>query len=392
MDKYIPKKLLGCMNCGLLIVAGSVGNMAYGSQGAAAPRQLTPWQVKGAISWAIAGEKIPNDPYGDTWYLQAVRSGNLEAVRCYLSNSHLNLNETDNDRNTDLMLAIRGGEQDEWRPEYREIFNLIVQRRNRNWNLQNKTKKQTALLLAVGWGRLEALDALLQIDEIDPNIPNIDNTTPLIAAINNYLVSPEVREAMIGKLLNNPQVDVNRPTLNNVTPLFAAIGNVNVSPYSRVSTALQLINHPRVNVNLRGTGGILPIQFAYVSGFAPQLSNAICRRSLVDYDMAVKNEAKTLMGLLVHGMNDQALFMIQHLLVDPRVNVNDYYHCPINQLVDAGCRKTHFLLNQLGIDISDLPRTSVDQLRKIDANIQLYNTFLTRQDSASFWRLCSELQ
>ncbi|MDR0740526.1 MAG: ankyrin repeat domain-containing protein [Puniceicoccales bacterium] len=392
MMKYIQKKLLGRVSYDLLVIAGFVGNMAYGSQDAAVPsRQLMLRQVAGQASLAMAGERIPNDPHGDTWYLQAVRMGNLKGVRIYLTSPHLNFNAVDNDGNTDLMLAIRGGEQDEWGPNYRAIFNLLIQHRNRNWNLQN-TRRQTALLLTVGWGRLEALDALLQIDEIDPDIPNIDNATPLIAAINNYLVSPEVREAMIGKLLNNPRVDVNRPTLNDVTPLFAAIGNVNVSPYSRVSMALQLINHPRVNVNLRGTGGILPIQFAYVSGFAPQLSNAICRRSLVDYDMAVKNEAKTLMGLLVHGMNDQALFMIQHLLVDPRVNVNDYYHCPINQLVDASRRKIHFILNESGIDISDLPRTSVDQLRKIDANIQLYNAFLTRQDPASFWQLCSELQ
>ncbi|MDR2371685.1 MAG: hypothetical protein LBD60_00890 [Puniceicoccales bacterium] len=51
---------------------------------------------EGQVLRAIAGEKIPNDPNGDTWYLQAVRMGDLENVRRYLSNLHLNLNAVDN--------------------------------------------------------------------------------------------------------------------------------------------------------------------------------------------------------------------------------------------------------------------------------------------------------
>jgi hypothetical protein len=355
MEKYVQKKLFGRMSCGLLIVTGSVSNMAYGSQDVAVPvavpRQLTPQQITGQVFRAIAGKRIPNDPNGDTYYLQAVRIGDLGAVRHYLTDPHLDLSVVDVARNTDLMLVIKGGEQDAWGANYREIFNLIVQRKNRNWNLQN-LRGQTALSSTVGWGREEAFKALLQIDAVDPDIPNIDRATPLLIAIANTLIPIELR----------------------------------------VNMSLQLINHPRVNVNQRGTDNKLPLQVAFEAGFGEQLANAICRRSLVDYDVAVKNEARILMQQLVPDIQGEAFFKIQNLLVDPRVNVNSYEHYPVNLLVDAIRRKIHFLLNQLGINVSDLPGAFVNKLHIIDTNTQLFDNFLTRPNEGTFRQLLSQLQ
>jgi hypothetical protein len=160
MEKYIPKKLLSRVSYGLLMVTGSVGSMAHVSQGALVPRQLTSRQIVGQSFWAIAEERIPDDPNGDTWYLQAVRTGDLEEVQRCLANLRLDLNVVDNDRNTDLMLAIIGGGAVEWEANYREIFNLIVRRKERNFDAQNR-RGETALLLAVRLGRVEAVEALM---------------------------------------------------------------------------------------------------------------------------------------------------------------------------------------------------------------------------------------
>jgi ankyrin repeat protein len=131
--------------------------MAHGSQNAADAGHLTSQQVTFQRLLAMAPERIPNDPNGDTWYLQAVRTGNLEVVQFYLTNPDLDFNVVDADGNTDLMLAIIGGGQTEWGANYREIFNLIVQCGRRNWNLQNR-RGETALLLAVRWGRMEVIE------------------------------------------------------------------------------------------------------------------------------------------------------------------------------------------------------------------------------------------
>ncbi|MDR0740527.1 MAG: ankyrin repeat domain-containing protein [Puniceicoccales bacterium] len=54
---------------------------------------------------------------------------------------------------------------------YREIFNLIIRRRNRDWDLRN-VNGETALLLSVRLGRMEAVRVLAYI--VDPNIPDVN--------------------------------------------------------------------------------------------------------------------------------------------------------------------------------------------------------------------------
>ncbi|MDR2812759.1 MAG: hypothetical protein LBB05_03180, partial [Puniceicoccales bacterium] len=87
---------------------------------------------------AMAMERIPNDPNGDTWYLHAVRTGNLRLVELFLGNPHLNLDAVDGNGNTDLMLAIMGEGQMNYGLNRQTIFYLIFRFRNRNWNLRNR--------------------------------------------------------------------------------------------------------------------------------------------------------------------------------------------------------------------------------------------------------------
>lgn len=389
MVKHIQKKLLGCAGRNLLMVTGFMGSMAYGTQKydiAALRRALFQREPQGAGG---AMERIPDDPNGDTYFLRAVRKGDVAEVRRLVGDPHLDLNTTDNEGNTDLMLAIKGGGQDIFGENYKEIFNFIVHRGSRNLNLQN-SGGQTALLLTVGWGRFTCFKELLKKPVVNPNIPNLDGTTPLIAAIGNTLIPNEVKLEM----------------------------------------ALRLISDPRVSVNQRGTHNKLPLQIAFEAGLAPQLVNVICRRSLQDHDVAVKKIIRGMLrnvvlrlptstgeplapdaaeeiadellalnfspnlggaidGVLnahtnelnvmqVVGFNTpMALINLVGISIDPRVNVNDYTTCGMNQLVNAIRWKIGFLQNQLGIP---LPEPYATQLRTLDYNTQLYNGFLAPQE------------
>jgi hypothetical protein len=139
------------------------------------------------------------------------------------------------------------------------IFYLIFRFRNRNWNLRNRWG-QTALFLAAYLMRFECVEALFHIDGVDPNIPDGRGITPLVAAIINVFESND----------------------------------------SKANMVLRFVHHPRVNVNQRGADGKLPLQVAFEMRLVKQphpeqkpslciLFDAFCRRSLTDYDLALKN-------------------------------------------------------------------------------------------------------
>jgi hypothetical protein len=316
------------------------------------------------------------------------------------------------------MLAIRGGGRDDFDPRYQQIFDFIihVQEGNRNLNLQNN-RGQTALLLAVGWGRLGCLEVLLGRPEVDPNIPNADGATPLIAAIGNTFISNDLR----------------------------------------VSIASRLIDSQRVNVNQRGTDNKLPLQIAFDAGLLRQLANPICRRSLADYYRDVKKITLEMIESLVSSLparngerlsSEQAEAVADELLSplnvgnaaqvaanpvsfnetikghidvvlnrqreidkgqaiaqntvgvlsflvtlwhDPRVNVNDYKTCQPKQIVDVILRSIHFTRTHF------IPKTASDNLylerfKWIEANTRLYDNFLMWQDFQSLTELFTRLQ
>jgi ankyrin repeat protein len=369
-----------------------------------------------------------------------------------------------------------GAGQSEWGANYRKIFDLIVWYRNRNRNLHN-AKGQIALLSAVGWGRLEAVDALLRIGGVDPNIPSVERITPLIAAIGNMRISQEVRNAIVFRLLDDTRTNPNQQGLKNLTPILAAIysGNdeitlrlindprtdlnsqekADVTPLilaiveGNVKIALQLTNNPRVNVNQRGPDNKLPLQIAFEAGLAPQLANPICWRSLKDYDVTVKKLMREMLQLTVSPLPnrneggrllpDQAeditnellnlnvhnprnfvqevrehidevlnrrlkinvrqaiaphtfgvLLDIVALWNDPRVNVDNYAACQLNQLVNAIREKIHYLSTQLAakINLGDFG----PQLWRIDANTQLLDNYLTQPNERNLRQLFLRLQ
>jgi ankyrin repeat protein len=458
MVKYIQKQLLGHVNCGLLIFTGFMGSMVHGSS-------RGPGQPPQQVTAEMGNQRVPGDPNGDTYYLSAVRNHNWDEFLLFQDDPGLNRNAQDNAGNTDLMIAIIGNGQDEWDSEDEAVFTLVVENPNREWNIRNN-KRRTALYLSVAWGRMPAIEALLQIPEVDPNIPNFDDTPPLIAAIGNELVDVGLRTAMATQLIADPRTNVNQRGLNNITALLAAIGANNnaialpliadprtdlnlpgtagATPLTftiemgNVPLALQLINDHRTDVNQRGTNNLLTLAFAFER--VPQLANPICRRALIDYDVAVKRLLREMLLLIVSSLPshneggrlslDQAQEITYELLntaferdadhadavlnqhpaidkhqaiaqlpievlaalvslsLDPRINVANY-GCPLNLIIDAIRRKIHYLFTKVATKM-DLG-VFTPKLQQIDAYTQLYDNYLTRQDGPSLQQLLAQV-
>ncbi|MDR1366899.1 MAG: ankyrin repeat domain-containing protein [Puniceicoccales bacterium] len=335
------------MKYSLLMFTGIIGNVTYGSQNDDGYQALEQLETS-------AMRRIRGDLNGDTAYLHAVRTGNADMVDFYVKNFAIDPNAKDRQGNTDLMLAIKGGDQDDWGENYQIIFAIAASLPNRNWNVQNK-RGQTALLLSVGWGRLECIDVLLGIAR--PDIPNAPNP--------------------------------NIPIENGATPLIAAIGNTMVPQDIRIDMVSRLIAHPWVNVNQRGPDNKLPLQLVFEAGLALQFCNPICRRSLEDYDATVRNIALELMNRLqVHTPSHS---MISALLNDQRVNVDDYSQCDIKQLIKAILVKIEFILNHLPINPDNFRPGSIEQLRTVNENTQLYNNLLTQKNLDATYQLFTEL-
>ncbi|MDR1906868.1 MAG: ankyrin repeat domain-containing protein [Puniceicoccales bacterium] len=404
MLKHTQRKLLRYMDCGLLMVTGTVGNMVYGSQNAGALKgQQTLHPALPQVALAMATEKVSGDPHGDTRYLQAVRNGNVKLVELFLTNPHLNFNGTDNEGNTDLMLAIRGGEQDVFGANYRTIFNLLVQRGNRDWNLRNR-KKQTALALAIGWGRMDAFKALLEEERVDPNLPNMDNTTPLILAIGNTLISAELRIAMASQLIEDPRVDVNRRGTDNKLPLqifleaklrenapefFNAIIRRALIDYDREIKAIarEMIRRIILSFPTRGGRALQPDQVEKIIDemLAPHPHNEI-----LSHISEVLNDHPEINIIQTSIEKIRGLWHFAGAICDPKINVTDYKSCEINQLIDAIHRKINFLLNKEAP--LKFPQAEQQRLGQLDKNTQLYDNFLTKKDGPTLQQLFAQLQ
>ncbi|MDR0418189.1 MAG: ankyrin repeat domain-containing protein [Puniceicoccales bacterium] len=355
MVRYIQKKLFGYMGYGLLMLTGTIGNVAYGSQNDDSYDSYGSQDVDSQVQTQQinpATERIPNGYLHinmDMAYLDAVQRGDIDTVDYLLENFTVNPNAVDDDGNTDLMLAIRGGGQSEWGDNYQVIFASITSLPNRNWNAQNN-RKQTALLLAVGWGRLDCIDQLLEVansdtpNAVNPNIPNIDKATPLMAAIGH-----------------------------NVAPIDL-----------KVAMALRFINHPLVNVNQRGTDNKLPLEIAFIVGLADQLFHPICRRTLMDYNTEVKNIAqymkehfsKGISGGFSEDINYWTLYQDMIMLLNNQmVDVNDPLQCSFSELTNAILTKINPLLEILERARRILPELS-ERLNRIRFNTHLYKNLI----------------
>jgi hypothetical protein len=337
MDRYNRKKFLNYLRCSLLVFTGTVGTTASGS--IKIGNKVFPLNAFHKMSH----RKVPKDPMGDDWFLRAVRNGNEAEVRSFFKNPNLNINAQNDRKNTAPMLAIQGGKQEVWGKNYQAIFNLLNAMPGIDWNLQND-QGQTALLNAIGWGRLDACKAILQKPDVNPNIASAQGS-PLVAAI--------------------------------------------MCQFQEL--ALALTNDPRVNVTQRGGDGKLPLQIVSETGLGlnSTLFNAIMRRTLKDYDIETKNIAQEIIGKLDPSTAGESITEVRNLLTNPEYNIDDYNAHEMGIIAGKTLQKIDHLLN---IEDNDLLNNYLGRLVLLLDNIQLFCDFLINRDIASRDALFENLQ
>jgi hypothetical protein len=178
--------------------------------------------------------------------------------------------------------------------------------------------------------------------------------------------------------------DPNIPDGNGITPLVAAIGNRRLPEELRVAMALRLLRNPWIDVDWRGPGGKRLLQIVHEAGLGPQLFDAIFRQGLRCFDVDVDCCAKYLMDHLKEQLDPkahrQAVGGIQNFLKNNELDVNSFSLLPYDQLVNAIRRKINFLRNGLGIDFSTLHPPIVDLLNRAEANMQSYGEYLMQRN------------
>jgi hypothetical protein len=83
-------------------------------------------------------------------------------------------------------------------------------------------------------------------------------------------------------------VNPNIPDVNRLTPLITAVDDVHVPPNLRGAMAWRLLRSPLTSVNQRGPDNKLSLQVVLGKGLGPQLSGAIIRRNLEDYNIIIR--------------------------------------------------------------------------------------------------------
>jgi hypothetical protein len=197
---------------------------------------------------------------------------------------------------------------------------------------------------------MEAVEALLRVDAVDPNIPDENGVTPLIEAIGNRRLHRELRIAM----------------------------------------ALLLLRGPRTDVNRRGPGNKLPLEIAFEEGLAPRLFNAIYQQGLKEYAARIRGIASTLGGLFnsYKQQNPRKYEEFRSGIRDLygwRFGPNGFFCLPLYQSIGDIDQKIDLLLDfnspytRIADQFLNSPHISIaDQLCEIRKGVQLYRENLSR--------------
>jgi ankyrin repeat protein len=352
--------------------------------------------------------KFNSNLYKDTPYLDAVRHGDILEIQQFLSDPLLDINQQNSSGETDLMLvlamiAIYGQCRDKGLKKAQDIFNLLMQQPKRDWNLRNNNG-ETALWQATSLRLWECFNALLQVEAVDPNIPDQKGFTPLTLLIEMRKGSrndPDKASLLeiIKCLLQCERVDVNQEGDGGITPLILVIklqdglllsAFLECRRFSLVAcqshSLLQHLGNPQGSQFPRNTSRLFPLevawkQYAYSDRHFLPIFDLIYQRILSDVDMELMRYLKQVKERLsqlsdVNSTICDAQDILQTIaaLYETPVVIKSYECCSDDILIKAIRYKINFISNL--IEDKNLPLVltmkRMSQLGKIVTQLEQF--------------------
>jgi hypothetical protein len=171
-----------------------------------------------------------------------LRSENLAPLRLLLSNSSIDINQTDMHGLTALMNACK--------KNYLGIVRLLLQRPDINVNMREHKEHSSALLFACQKQHLEMIALLISVPSIDINIVNIKRMTPLMYACkeNHYDV--------VRLLIAQKNIDLNIQNRKGNTALMLACAN------NHCDVIRLLIAEENIDINMQNRDGDTALMLA----------------------------------------------------------------------------------------------------------------------------------
>lgn len=231
---------------------------------------------------------------GNTALALALKSGKLEAAEVLLREPSINLKLVNNSDQTALHLAASTTP---------EVMTLLLHRLTAQACLPELLNCRdrdgiTALSAAVRSTKPEIVEILLQQPDIDVNLADNDQRTPLhIAATSAWTLDPGIQKKLLNLLLNYPSIQANLPDKSGDTPLHACIKYVPAIERALNILSLEeqagsgwklvplLANSQKVDPNQRDADGKTPLELAMEG----------CRRVRFDYS-PILNSIAPLLG------------------------------------------------------------------------------------------------
>jgi ankyrin repeat protein len=138
-------------------------------------------------------------------FIEAAEGGNVLYVLHNLMQKDLNINATNDNDETALLVASENGRTD--------IVSYLLKHKEVNVNHQDCYEEDTALIRATANGHLDIVCALLQHEEVDANLEEVHGRTAL------HVTSCFGQLEIACELMKHEKVDVNHQSYNG-THLF----------------------------------------------------------------------------------------------------------------------------------------------------------------------------
>ena len=231
-------------------------------------------------------------------WLWRTRSGREIMTKSLFETGKVDINSTDVDLKTPLMLAI----------EYRDrtMIELLLGFHSIDTSLRDNGQR-TPLRHAIERGDFSILKLLLETDKVDVNMISDDLRTPLLYAIDNG------DQAIVKFLLETRKIDVNfKAGVNRMTPLSHAI---EINNFAILNL---LLKTDKVNVNLKaGVNQMTPLVYAISKGRLAMV-RLLLETDKVDVNLTGGDLRTPLLHAIING--DQTI--VELLLETRKVDVN----------------------------------------------------------------------